>query len=71
MKRDPNNEVTDRQVRKSLIGDEPCVSGVYARIPTALRDRLHAEATRRGIGLNTLCLIAFHAILPADAPAKK
>ena len=63
MKRDPNNEVSDRQVRKSLVGDEPCVSGVYARIPTAMRDRLHEAAKARGVGLNTLCLLAFTAIL--------
>ena len=57
-------EVTDRQVRRKLIGDEDCHAGVYARIPVAMRDALHAEAKRRGIGLNTLCLIAFLDVLP-------
>lgn len=60
---DSNHEVSDRQVRKSLIGDEPCVSGVYARIPTTMRDQLHAAAKARGVGLNTLCLIAFTNLL--------
>ena len=53
----------DRQLRQQLIGDAGCSSGVYARIPTDLRDRLHAEAKRRKIGLNTLCLLAFTNIL--------
>lgn len=71
MKSDPNNEVSDRQVRKSIVGDEPCVAGVYARIPTTMRDRLHAEAERRGVGLNTLCLIAFTAILKDEPQLQK
>lgn len=66
MNSDPNNEVSDRQVRKSIVGDEPCVAGVYARIPTTMRDQLHAEAQRRGVGLNTLCLIAFTTILKEE-----
>ena len=53
----------DRQLRQQLIGDAGCSSGVYARIPTELRDRLHAEAQRRQVGLNTLCLLAFHDLL--------
>lgn len=62
----------DRQLRQQLIGDAGCSSGVYARIPTELRDRLHAEANRRKIGLNTLCLLAFTNILDMSAsdPAK-
>lgn len=71
MKATSNNEVSDRQVRKSLIGDEPCVSGVYARIPTAMRDQLHAAAKARGVGLNTLCLIAFTAILKDEPQLQK
>lgn len=53
----------DRQLRQQLIGGAGCSSGVYARIPTEMRDRLHAEAQRRQIGLNTLCLLAFHDLL--------
>lgn len=53
----------DRQLRQQLIGDAGCSSGVYARIPSELRDRLHAEAQRRQVGLNTLCLLAFTDLL--------
>ena len=63
MKTDSKLGSLDKTVRDSIVGDEPCVSGVYARIPTTLRDKLHAEAARRGIGLNTLCLIAFTELL--------
>lgn len=66
MKTDSKLGSLDKTVRNSLVGDEPCVSGVYARIPTAMRDKLHAEAHRRGVGLNTLCLIAFHTILRSE-----
>jgi hypothetical protein len=57
----------DKTMRASLVGDEPCVAGVYARIPLAMRDALHVEAQRRGVGLNTLCMLAFDAILKGDA----
>lgn len=61
----------DRQLRQQLIGDAGCSSGVYARIPTEMRDRLHAAAAARGVGLNTLCLLAFTAILKDEPQLQK